>query len=303
MQYTKPALLFHDQANLLISRGLIVEDSQILVNYLQQVNYYRLSGYWYVFKIKDPVTGDESFKPNTTFQMIRDRYEFDRAMRLLLMDAIGRIEVAIFRTRMVEAHTTLYGPFGYTELKNYNPRFSETDFQKLLLEISVNEDRSYEEFINRYRLKYTSETYLPLWMAAELMSVGQLLTLFRNLHLSVKQTISHQFNLFPMVLDSWLLTLNYIRNSCAHHARLWNRPLPLKPKLPDKKRDGRWYAPVPIPDNRMYTVLTMILYLLSYIAPVDQWKKSIEQLIAAYPVVPLKPMGFPQNWKECPLWK
>jgi len=246
MKYTKPALSFHAQATLLISRGMMVENPMELENYLQQVNYYRLSGYWFNLKIIDPFTGAENFKPGTTFQMIRDRYEFDRRLRLLLMDAIERIEIAVFRTRMVEIHSTQYGPFGYADHKNFNPKFPRDCLIKLLDEIEEDEKRSSEEFITRYRSKYTSESYLPLWMAAELMSFGQLLTLYRNLHLKIKQHISHQFNLYPMVLDSWLLTLNYIRNSCAHHARLWNRPLPLPLLLPDKKHDSRWYAPVQI---------------------------------------------------------
>jgi abortive infection bacteriophage resistance protein len=303
MKYTKPALSFQAQANLLISRGLVVDDPMELVNYLQQVNYYRLSGYWFTFKVIDPVTGLETFKPATTFQMIRECYEFDRKLRLLLMDAIERIEVAIFRTRMVETHTSLYGPFGYAELKNYNPKFPQAGLNKLLLDISEDEGRSYEEFIHRYRFKYSSEKYLPLWMVTELMSFGQLLTLYRNQHLSLKQAISHKFNLFPMVLDSWLLTLNYIRNNCAHHARLWNRPLPLPIMLPDKKHDSRWYNPVQIQNNSIFSVLTMVEYLLRFIVPTSPLKSSIKQLLAAYPVIPLKPMGFPKDWQDSPLWK
>jgi abortive infection bacteriophage resistance protein len=302
MKYTKPPLTFQQQATLLISRGLIVDNPGELENYLSQVNYYRLSGYWYEFKIIDPFTGDETLRPGTTFQTIRDRYEFDRRLRLLFMDALERIEVAIFRTKLVETNTLQYGPFGYTDQKNYNPKFIAYDLQKLLDDISKDEGRSKEEFITRYRTKYDEELYLPLWMAAELMSFGQLLTLYRNQHLSIKQTISHQYKLFPQVLDSWLLTLSAIRNSCAHHNRLWNHPLPLIMGLPDRRNDPRWYDPDPIPNNRLYTALTVINYLLAFIAPTDQWKESIKRLLAAYPTIPLRQMGIPENWQDSPLW-
>lgn len=302
MKYTKPALNFRDQANLLIARGLIVDNTGELENYLSRVNYYRLSGYWYAFKDSDPHTGEEIFKKGTTFQIVRDRYEFDRRLRLLFMDALERIEVAIFRTQLVETNTTRCGPFGYTESKNYNPKFSSTDFTKLLNDITDDEYRSREEFRTRYRSKYTSEKYLPLWMVVEFMSFGQLLTLYRNQHLEIKQAISRQYNLFPMVLDSWLLTLNTIRNSCAHHNRLWNRPLTLKPKLPNYKYDPRWYAPTPVSNDRIYIALTIIQYLLFFISPANPWKKAILDLFAAYPTVPLKPMGIPENWQDYPLW-
>ena len=67
----------------------------------------------------------------------------------MLLDAIERIEVAILRTRMVEAHTNRFGPFGYADKKNYNPKFTQADFNKLLNDIEQDEDRSYEEFIRR----------------------------------------------------------------------------------------------------------------------------------------------------------
>lgn len=302
MKYNKKALSFDEQANLLISRGMGIDDLQKLTNYLSNVNYYRLSGYWYIFKDK-PKQGQERFLPNTCFNYIQDRYEFDRKLRLLVLDAIERIEVSIFRTRMVEKYTLRYGPFGYTVLENYNPRFPPYEFHKLMNEILNDEKRSHEEFITRYHDKYSNEKYLPLWMSAEIMSFGQLLTIFRNLSINIKQEISHEFNLFPMVLDSWLLSLNTIRNSCAHHVRLWNRPLGNPIKIPDKKHDPRWYSPIIVPENRLFTILTIVQYLLGYIVVENHWQTSLNALLNEYPTIPLIPMGFPENWQECPLWK
>ena len=301
--YTKPALSFNQQAQRLISRGLIVHDPGELESYLSVVNYYRLSVYWYIYKQIDPITGEEKFKPGTSFETIRNHYEFDRQLRLLMLDAIERIEVAIFRTQLVEVNTITYGPFGYTDKRNYNPKCSDGEFRKLMSDIHDDEVRSYEEFIQRYRAKYIGEPHLPLWMVTELMSFGQLLTLYRKQHLAIKQNISHKYNLFPMVLDSWLLVLNAVRNSCAHHNRIWNRPLPLTVRLPDRKYAPHWYTPVQIPDNRLFTVLTMINHLLNFIAPTDHWQSSVLDLLNAFPAVPLRPMGIPKNWQELPLWK
>jgi len=97
MSYTKPPLNFEEQAQQLIDRGLIVSDQELLTHCLSVVNYYRLSAYWFPFKVIDPITGMESFKPGTTFEEIWNRYTFDRRLRLLVMDAIEHIEVAIFR--------------------------------------------------------------------------------------------------------------------------------------------------------------------------------------------------------------
>ena len=48
--YTKPWLSFEQQADLLINeRGFIAERNN-LIRHLANIGYYRLSGYWYIFK-------------------------------------------------------------------------------------------------------------------------------------------------------------------------------------------------------------------------------------------------------------
>jgi len=99
VKYTKPALSFDDQAQRLLDRNLIARNKAELVKRLSiVVNYYRLSAYWYPFKQVDPITGDERFTPNTAFEIIWGRYTFDRRLRLLVMDAVEHVEVAILRT-------------------------------------------------------------------------------------------------------------------------------------------------------------------------------------------------------------
>src|SRR3972149_486438 len=260
MKYTKPPLSFEEQAKLLLDRGLLVTDETELLKYLSTVNYYRLSGYLYPFKQIDPVTGKESFFPDTKFSTIVKRYEFDRKLRLLLMDAIERIEVAILRTQFVEKFTLTYGTFGYTEHKNFKPEFPRDEFRKSLEAISFDEKRSSEEFIKRYRSKYNEEPFLAFWMAAEIMSFGQLYTLYKYSHREIQILIAKKYDLPAIVLDSWLLTLLYIRNACAHHVRIWNRVLPVPPLFPDKKNDPNWYEPVVISNKRIFAVLTIIFF-------------------------------------------
>jgi abortive infection bacteriophage resistance protein len=302
MKYYKPALSFEQQAQQLIDRGLIIPDKVTLTRVLSNVNYYRLSAYWYPFKRFDSKTGNEYFAPNTTFEKIWQRYAFDRQLRLLVMDAIEHIEVAILRTRMVEQFTLRHGPFGYCQQQNFSPKFSNTDFKRLLREINNNEKNSREEFIGRFRGKYTSEKYLPLWIAAEVMTFGQLFTFFRNLHRNEKQKLSQEFGLYPPVMESWLHTLNFVRNACAHHARLWNRQIPIRPKIPKQKHQPEWYIPEKPDNRRTYTVLTLIQYLLKSINQNNDWQIKFDLLLEEYPDVPIRSMGFPDNWRSCPIW-
>ena len=204
---------------------------------------------------------------------------------------------------MVEQFTLLHGPFGYCDLKNFSPKFHQVDYKRLLTEIDDSVNRSKEEFISRFQGKYTSEPRLPLWMVSEVVTFGHLFTFYRNLNRTEQQTLSNGFNLYPPVLESWLHTLNFIRNACAHHSRLWNRILPIRPQLPDQRHRPEWYSPVEFDNLHIFAVLTLLRYLLRFINPQSGWQAQLESLLAQYPEIPISWMGFPSNWQDSPIWK
>jgi len=78
-----------------LKRGLVAPDQQAVIEKLQAVSYYRLSAYWYPFR-----QPDDTLKPGTTLKTIWRRYTFDRQLRLLVLDAIERVEIAV-RTQIV----------------------------------------------------------------------------------------------------------------------------------------------------------------------------------------------------------
>src|SRR4029079_16719237 len=102
-------------------------------------------------------------------------------------------------------------------------------------------------FVQHFRATYDEFPDLPIWAAAETMTFGSMFTLYKMSHRSVQTSVASRFDLREPVMFSWLQTLNYIRNVCAHHARLWNRELAIKPKLPE--RDRRWFAPATVSNN------------------------------------------------------
>jgi abortive infection bacteriophage resistance protein len=163
---------------------------------------------------------------------------------------------------------------------------------------------SREDFVKHYFSKYSSEHDLPLWMACELLTFGGTLTLFRHVEKEIKQAIATQFAVADKVLESWLVSLNFVRNICAHHGRLWNRGLTNKePAIPRKHKHPQWHSPVAVAPNRMFAVLTILNYLMRQIAPQSRWRNRLLNLFDLHPDVPLKFMGFPDNWQECPIWK
>ncbi len=296
MRYTKPPLTFSEQADQLLARRLQA-DKDILISRLQAVSYYRLSGYWYPFR-----DGDKALQPGTTLDTIWKRYTFDRRLRMLVMDGIERVEVAV-RTDVVYHFSHIHGPFGYQDLGNL-PRLTESQHREFLERIDRETRRSKETFVKHFKAKYgDSHSHLPLWMAAEIMTFGGLLTLFRGLDASLKKNIARQYGLTDEILYSWLRSLNGVRNICAHHGRLWNRELGYKPKIPRQRKHPQWHTPVVVQNHRVFAILTILKYLLNQIAPQSNWIGRLYDLLAEYPEIPLVPMGFPENWQECPIWE
>lgn len=298
MNYSKKALTFAQQAAQLQARGLVAASTADIAARLRDVSYYRLSAYWHPFR-----RPDDSFVSGTTLDQVWRRYAFDRHLRLLLMDAIERVEVALLRTRMVEQFAVRYGPFGHRERRHFKPNFAPADHTKLMLDLDQAAARSREVFVDHFRTKYTAEPHLPLWMAAEIMTFGQLFTFHRQMNRAEQQQLAGQFGLLPRVLETWLHTLNFVRNSCAHHARLWNRELPIRPLVPDRKHQPDWHIPTAPTNDRVYVVLLLLRFLLRQVAPQSRWADRLRKLLADFPDVPVMPMGFLPDWDACPIWK
>ena len=108
--YSKPALSFEQQIELLKNRGLGISDEERAKRHLSNVSYYRLSAYMLPYKIMQPngiVT--DYFIKGTIWDDIWNLYKFDRKLRLLVFDAIERIEISL-RTQIIYQLSHKYGP-------------------------------------------------------------------------------------------------------------------------------------------------------------------------------------------------
>jgi abortive infection bacteriophage resistance protein len=299
LKYTKPPLTFEQQADQLIARGLLAPSRDDVIEKVAAVNYYRLSGYWYPFKdLNDP---QERFQPNTHMETIWRRYTFDRQLRLLVMDAIERVEVAI-RTRLVNLHTLNHGAFGYL-VRSTLPGQGHDEHFRFCQKVREEVNRNREKFVEHYRDKYTSEIDTPLWIACETMTFGAMLTLYRLSAQAAKQTLALHYGVSDGVLESWLLALNTVRNICAHHGRLWNRVSGNRPRIPRQHKHPQWHVPVAIRDDRVFAILTVLRYLLRIIAPQSHWRDRLVALLNDYNDIPTIEMGFPPNWQTSPIWQ
>lgn len=297
MIYAKPPLTYEQQADQLLQRGM-VGDRALIIQRLTSVNYYRLSGYWFTF-----CRPNDTFEPGTSFDIVWERYRFDRRLRLLMMDAIERIEVAV-RTQLAYLHSHWYGPFAYAGQPLSLPNLTPNRHTQFLDRLQEEVDRSQEMFVDHFYRKYgDSHASLPVWMATEVMAFGSMLSFFRGTEQDIKREIARKFAVPDVVLESWLLHLNTVRNICAHHGRFWNRELGNNPLLPtNATKHPQWFAPVRVPNRRAFVALTICKYCLDRIAPQSRWANRVKALLEEFPGIPRPSMGFPANWEQCPIW-
>lgn len=296
MEYTKPPLTFEEQAQLLIQRGLITSKEEIVKKF-GFVNYYRFSSYLYTFKIE----GGEDFKKGTKLSTVWNHYKFDRDFRSLVFKALEVIEVAL-RTKITYHFSHEYGPFGYIENKNL-PFFEQEAFEvwksEICEEIANVKDYAVTHFYEKY---FPEHTMPPLWIASEYMTFGKIVTMYRKLEKDLQNLIAKVFNVPTRVFKSWILSLNYVRNVCAHHGRLWNIRLRIKPLLPKGTAYEEWVKPVRILNDKMFGILTILNFLTKQIDAEYRFKDQLKSLLQKHPLIPVSWIGFPADWEKSPLW-
>ncbi len=295
MKFSKKPKTIADQVALSISRGLIIEDEAKAIHILSNISYYRLSAYFHSFqKYGDPL---HKYMPWATFKRVVDLYEFDRELRMITLDAIERIEIAI-RCRLVFEYCIRYGNNWYEDTS-----FFTKGHAKLLARVYEELARSKELFIQHYYSKYSSPQHPPAWMAIEILSFGQLSILFKNLRSNdAKKAMAEYFGVGSPVLESWFEHLVYIRNICAHHSRLWNRSLTIKPTIPLKPK-FQWISRQPSKPDKVYVSMCIIAYLHRIITPKSIFKEKLVTLCERFFEININSAGFPDKWLQDSFWQ
>lgn len=143
--FTKPPKTFAEQVDKLREHGLLIPDLAKAEFYLSHLNYYRFAAYCLPFE-QDHAT--HQFHAGTSFDDVLNLYIFDRELRLLLLDAIERIEVSL-RTQMAYHLSHRYNT-AHPHLRPdlfYNADKYQVSIQKLTDEVN----NSREEFIQHLK--------------------------------------------------------------------------------------------------------------------------------------------------------
>lgn len=298
--FAKPALSIDQQLDLLKRRGMQIGQPDQARHVLTHISYYRLRAYWLPFEQRGCATGEHRFGPHADFATVLSIYAFDRELRLLVLDAIERIEISL-RTRLANELTLRYGAFAHEDAAN---------FQKLAVwqhsrdELAKEFTRSRETFAEHYRNQYPLLTSPPLWVACELMSLGHLSRWLQNIaQPKDRQAIANAYGLDERVLVSFVHHLTIVRNHCAHHGRIWNRKFSLKMLIPGKKPAGLAASFNPAEDRRIYNTLAMLSHLTRLLDPNTSWPNKVKDLVMNNQKIQTSHMGFPTGWEVLPIWQ
>jgi abortive infection bacteriophage resistance protein len=291
--FAKPATTHAEQVELLRSRGMAVENGAEAEFHLRHLNYYRLRAYWLPFEEDDAT---HRFIPGTDFQQVVDLYRFDRELRLLVLDALERIEVSV-RSHWAYELAHRHGPHAHLDRAlAFNHDHWRSNFDSLRKEV----ERSDETFIRHMNATY-AEDLPPVWAVCEVMSLGLLSRWYRNLKLmSTRSAIAIAYGVDQKVFESWLRHLTLVRNVCAHHGRLWNRDFTLLPATP--KNPHQLAAQFRRGSLKIYNSLLILLHCMDRASPRHHWRHRLKTLLAEDAFRP-QAMGFPANWQSQPLWQ
>lgn len=314
MKFEKPPLTYKEQIKLLKSRGLIFDDEKKAELQLSNVSYFRLSAYMLPFKKNINFEIVDEFRFGTNWKSVYNLYVFDRKLRLLVFDAIEKIEVAI-RCQLVYVLSQKYGSHWQDnasilkaphtiKLNDGKQKIVDvySDIQKHIADQLSSQQA--ELFIKHYHDTYDDPKNPPSWMSVEVMYFNQLSKICSNLReRSDRVAIAKHFSLPPDEFISWLHTINYVRNICAHHARLWNREIKIVPSVLKFSKDRIWISePTKSKRSKIYYILCMINYLLQSVNPNSSFSQRLKELIVEYEPK-LSAMGFPENWENEKIWK
>lgn len=305
---------FDEQLDIMKSRGLIVENEAKALNYLERVGYYTLSGYWHPLRkacAEDPRVKTNIFYDDSYFSDVIKLYVFDKKLRLIALDALERIEIAL---RVDISHQLGH----HDPHAHHKPELLSNQFIEKQRTHGINEGKTgyeiwfeqYEKSLSRNKSKPFIQHYcnnyerLPIWVASEIWDFGMLSQLYSGMTNSDKTIISNKYGAeHCAIMTSWIKSLNFIRNVCAHHSRLWNHNIIDRSKA--IKNDHFLGS---LEQSRVFLYFCLMQKMLKVICPNSTWGERFKSLALEFDDIrsehiTLSSAGFVPDWQDAELWQ
>jgi abortive infection bacteriophage resistance protein len=151
--------------------------------------------------------------------------------------------------------------------------------------------QSKELFILQHHKKLP-EIQPECWKTFNILSFGQISYVFTHLQRKNKKIIANEYKINENLLQSWVITLSFIRNIAAHHSQLWNKKLIKPVKIPNKLKK------LNIEQHSVFAAILITAILIKAITPNSTWKIRLQELIVKSSNVNKEKMGLPKNWEQ-----
>ena len=301
----KPWTSLDEQVSILVQRGLT--DAPEYRDLIERTGYYRLSGFAYPFRSRtstaaDPLERSENFLPGSSMHNVAQLYQFDENLRCAVWLAARKLEIAL-RIR-VGHELGRVDPLMHEHLEELWPSgkmaHRAAEFTKKLKNTL---NRSKEDFIIHHRRNYAG--HMPVWVLTEALDFGGLVTLFSLAPFEQRSTIADRFECRADEFESWLRTMNLLRNISAHHARLWNKVIIVRPVTKYRKNDD-FFADCLADTGKAFTALSILAYFLPFAGALHEQhtlKNALREFPAHIPGISPVMMGMPDNWETAPVWQ
>lgn len=286
MEQLKPALTIDEQVERLQKRGLIINNSDYAKTFLLKTNYYRFSGYSFLFQ-----KANDQYYKGTTFESIARLLSFDCDLRKIIIAPLEQIEI-MSRSSIAHWFSLAHNRNGgahYDVSLFVNPDFHAEYMESLERQIERN---SSQLFVLHHIQSFGGK--MPLWCAVELLSFSTLSKLYSNMKDADKDLIAANLNTDANHLSNWLHCFSILRNSCAHYNRLYQNACTPKISL-----DGPFLRSHP--DVQQDTLFAYLIALLRLIPDENSKEDLISHLISfsmQYSDIDLHVIGFPNDWQD-----
>ena len=309
MHYQKPPLTIPQQIIKLKERGLLLGDEARVTQYLNGIGYYRLSAYFLPFIDRNENQTNHCFLADTEFEQVLQLYIFDRKLRLIVMEAMERIEVAIRTQWANELTVSDNDAHAYMKPELFKDPWKH---QKNMAKVAGELSGSSETFVTHYLSKYKQPYLPPTWAMAETLSFGSLSHWYANTaDNKAKGRIAKSVGI-PTVetMEGVLHALTLVRNTCAHHSRLWNRqftkPIPYIKRLSQilqiNESQGSSGGIQKQPSKKLFNYLVVTVHMMKTIQPSTQWQERLSEHLSQLNSQQQAATGFPADWQTHSFW-
>ncbi|MFM2238071.1 MAG: hypothetical protein RL389_418 [Actinomycetota bacterium] len=308
----KPHKTHEAQLDLLLSRGLEIEDYDSFLAFLREQNYYRLRGYFHPFLNSQDGKTEPDFKAGTTGESIKGLVEFDRSLRNLLFEGLSEFEtqfrsILAYHAGEVNPQIHLNGIGLTSDFKNHRPEGRKSYFEDW--------QEGYAAALRKQEhndiVIWHSEAYdglMPIWAAVEILDFGKISRLYRGFEEALATRIASEFGSGAYFLKSAVSSLNDLRNHVAHQSRIWNFQYPISPTTRLKKLPYELQHLNALTDSEVHKLaakLSLLLWLDREGGLRIDFTNRLFQVLNQFPdstSLSLSSMGYSDHFKSSTLW-